>query len=208
MVEIINNVDEYMSQIEQLLTDVQGIADQTNLVALNAAIEAARAGEAGRGFAVVADEVRNLSKNSDKFSDEIRDVVSSSKQNIALAQSMIESMASKDMTNAVDSKANFENMVMDITAVNDAVTMKISEVSGVTSQIDSSAGEATKELKFEALAEQVLETLNINTQRFSAMSDEMRVALSTFKTGEDSVWIDELEQSITRINDMKRQWAV
>src|SRR5690606_13273468 len=77
-VQHIDQMAQHLDGIFALLEDVKSIADQTNLLALNAAIEAARAGEAGRGFAVVADEVRNLSERSTTFNEQIRKLAHSS----------------------------------------------------------------------------------------------------------------------------------
>ncbi|WP_349431093.1 methyl-accepting chemotaxis protein [Methylomarinum sp. Ch1-1] len=208
MVSVIHDVGEHMGQVEKLLSDVQGIADQTNLLALNAAIEAARAGEAGRGFAVVADEVRNLSKNSDKFSEEIRMVVNASKNNIDVAQSMIEKMASKDMNLTINSKANIDKMMTEIAAMNQSIADKLSQVSSLNMQIDSTVNDAVRGLQFEDMARQIVEYLQFSTQHFQAMADEMRIGLGVFKTGDGQRWINELREGTQRLHEMKNQWQV
>lgn len=203
----IDAMAEHLDGIFALLEDVKSIADQTNLLALNAAIEAARAGEAGRGFAVVADEVRNLSERSTTFNEQIRKLAHSSKDAIAKVRDTVSQMASRDLDRSRGARSEAAGMLERVDGINRGLGNGMREIAECGQAIDGSVAEAVRSLQFEDIATQALGAASLHLQRLSDINREAATLQELLhRRHSDSDVQLALKQLMQRVGKMRGEW--
>ena len=189
-------------EVGNIVEAVVRIADQTNLLALNAAIEAARAGEHGRGFAVVADEVRNLAEISEKSARDIRALVSEIQDNVKVVVKDVQeagNAANQEVENAKKITSDLAKIEKDMISVQQGVSevaqnAKIAgdgtrEFLGITQQVAAASeeqGAATEEIN-STISEQnkAFNEMGIAANELSELAEQLKVSTDAQKSSEE-----------------------
>ena len=207
LVEKIDVMSEQVSGILGILVEVENIAKQTNLLALNAAIEAARAGEAGRGFAVVADEVRNLSEKTNKFSSQIRRLVGNVNESLIAAETSINTLAATDMSHVMESKKHVYEMMLDLTELNEAIARDSVELKHINKKVEQNISVAISTLQFQDMSSQLISHAQMRLAALQEVASEMGLGADSPSRREYleqiAVYTDSLHEHVVSLDAKK-----
>ncbi|MGE5704214.1 MAG: methyl-accepting chemotaxis protein [Clostridia bacterium] len=192
--QLIDQLDNYSAEIGSITETITSIADQTNLLALNAAIEAARAGEAGRGFAVVADEVRKLAEQSNAGAKQVAELIAKVTSSTQLAVASTE-QSQKAVKDGADSVLLTGKALADILA---AVQLTVKDVKGIVNVTEEEIASSERIVSLIHTLSSVVEETAMVSQEVSASTEQTSAAMENISASaeETSATANQLSLSV------------
>ncbi|MBM7661568.1 methyl-accepting chemotaxis protein [Bacillus mesophilus] len=181
--EVMKSLDQRSRQIGDITKVISGIAEQTNLLALNAAIEAARAGEHGKGFAVVADEVRKLAEQSQQSSSQISALIIDIQQDMIRSNQSIEKV-SVDVSDGLAIIQETEVSFNEILTSMEKVSAQIDDMAATAEQISASSQEVTATV---AGITQISQETSMHSQNVAASTEEQLASMEEITASANSL---------------------
>ena len=173
LVSEISSIASHTHDLSRMAEQVGKIADQTNLLSLNAAIEAARAGESGRGFSVVADEVRKLSRQSGETGKHIRATVSTVTEAIDKAQQISAQFAERERSLVQLSQSLAERIVGDFNTTAQELQYSLDELHQERSLLESDVNQLVMHLQFQDRVDQIVSHIVDDMQRLEQAGGQL-----------------------------------